>query len=991
MDGTNLSTCTLELGPGECTGCRLGRCKPVPFSKQAAPSKGLPLLASIRSPRIPSTVGYEFFGQGVDTDMCTSMPQSFPHGFTIFTNFCDRCTAELFLYFQRGPNSQEVASALEDFENRTKHRLHEGKVWQWSTDNDLAFEGPEVKKVADRLIDLHTRSASGTTEKNAHPVSERSIGIVRQSVLAMRFYPQHYDFHAAPECLWPWAAHQTELLLYFLSTEAHNPATSPYRFAYPDGEAADLSWAWPMFCDVSVRLQEADMEGKMSARGCDGCHLGYDWRRGCHFVFLPSINRLGSYTVTNWRPESFIQCQGITFDTPVNYRGDGGDLQMSTETQSRVPSRRRATMRASSAKASIETDAILIENARRISEGVKELEKEGVEAFEEDAVAAMADETPDAERALLTGIDNVWADKNATVEVRLHAPTERARKAAEASGITAIKTVDEAMASQWWPLFQERMEEEINGKLANQAFVCVQRPTGHPVMKSKWVFDVKLNADGSIKKVKTRFVGCGYSQIEGRDYDSVYAATPPAYSLRFWFTVVTDEGLDTDHIDAVKAFTQAEVDRKLYCEMPDGFLKEGWVLLLLKALEGIKQGAYLWFKKNQWAWGKCGLTSKISDPNLYTHPTLQIITAVFADDCGVGYHPTIRSEYLALRKEYGKLINIDSPGPDMTVPVTMFTGLDVDRDWDAGTISISQKTYIRKLAKKYGNLVTMNEMPTPTSKAKRDAFEMMEKGTEETCYKQPEYLEGLGEIGWCAAMTVPELAYYHSKLGSHMQYPTRAAHEAMMYVMGYLINNEHNPITYGGKPKTPPGITEPIDYFEESRGMYVIHDASWGKTPRPQAGHAVFRSNAAMHWSSKGLKVVTDSTSEAETAEASRATKSVMFGRMIAEDTGRPVLGPTAAVGDNSASYLLIQKEGTSQRTRYFERATMLVKYAIMQFIVKPFLVKTNLMTADVFTKAVDEDMFFYCKHMLHNTTRQSYVTRKASRLATALVRTMGR
>ena len=145
------------------------------------------------------------------------------------------------------------------------------------------------------------------------------------------------------------------------------------------------------------------------------------------------------------------------------------------------------------------------------------------------------------------------------------------------------------------------------------------------------------------------------------------------------------------------------------------------------------------------------------------------------------------------------------------------------------------------------------------------------------------------------------------------------------------------------------------------------------------------RNNAALHWSSCALKAVMTSTAEAETAEASRATKSVTFSRMLSEDARRPVLGPTAIIGDNSASYQLIQKEGASQLTRYFERATILVKYAIMELVVRPFLVPTKNMTADVFTKAVDEETFHRCKHELHNTVRENYVTRKAKRLTAAL------
>lgn len=989
IDGCPLADLPLELGPGECTGCRLGRCKPVPFRKQTAPSKGEIIRPAEREPRAPSTTNYTYFGQRVDTDMCTSMPPSFPHGFTIFTNFVDRNTAETFLYLQVSPSAAEVASALTDFEHRTKHRLLEGKVWQWSTDNDLAFEGPEVKAVAEQLITLHTRAASG--EKNAHPVAERSIGVVRQAILAMRFYPEHFGYEPAPACLWSWAANQTELLLYYLSTEAHSPPLSPYRFTHPDGETADLGWAQPMFCDCTVRLQEADIHGKMGVRGADGVHLGYDWRRACHFVFIPTINRLGSFTVTHWRPEEFKHCQGISADTPVNYREDGGDLRMSPETVARVPLRRRASQRGS--RADVVDAETFAANASHIADGVKELQNEGVAAFIANVVADVKEEASVDDRPLNAGRCSVPLIEGAqTIEVTVTGPTAQSRAVAQAMGLEDIKTVDQAMASQWWPMFKEKMEEEILGKLSNEAWYCVPRPTDKPVMKSRWTIEVRVNADGSIRKIKTRFVGCGYSQVAGRDFDSVYAATPPAFTLRFFFTVVALEGLCTDHIDAVKAFTQAWVDKELHCEMPDGFVIPGYVLLLRKALEGIKQASALWYKKNSWAWNKCGMSAKLTDPNLYTHPKLSLIVAVFADDCGAGYRPEERAEWLAVRGEYGRLIKIDSPGPDTTVPIKLFVGIDVEHDERNGTVSLSQHTYVAKLRRKYGNRVTMNEMPTPTSKARREAFESMEKGDEETTFKRTEFLEGLGEIGWVTMMTMPELAGYHSMLGSHMQYPTREAHEAMMYILGYIINNEtSNPIIYGGRLKTPPGMSNTPEYFQESGGYYAAHDSSWGKRPRPQAGHAVFRANAALYWSSSSLKVVTDSTAHAETAEASRATKSVTFGRMLGEDARRPVMGPTAMLGDNSASFQLIQKAGSSQLTRYFERATILVKYAILELIVKPFLIPTKSMSADVFTKAVDEETFLFCKHTLHNTEPEKYVTRKVRRLTTALGKAAGR
>ena len=82
------------------------------------------------------------------------------------------------------------------------------------------------------------------------------------------------------------------------------------------------------------------------------------------------------------------------------------------------------------------------------------------------------------------------------------------------------------------------------------------------------------------------------------------------------FFIAVDD-LETDQIDAIKALTQADADCKLFAEMPQGFAVAGLILELNKALEGIKQGARLWFNINRRALLKIGFESSVSEPNLY--------------------------------------------------------------------------------------------------------------------------------------------------------------------------------------------------------------------------------------------------------------------------------------------------------------------------------------------------------------------------------------
>ena len=102
-----------------------------------------------------------------------------------------------------------------------------------------------------------------------------------------------------------------------------------------------------------------------------------------------------------------------------------------------------------------------------------------------------------------------------------------------------------------------------------------------------------------------------------------------------------------------------------------------------------------------------------------------------------------------------------------------------------------------------------------------------------------------------------------------------------------------------------------------------------------------------------GFRAFASFSSEAETAEASRATKTTIFVRTVLEGRRRPVLGPTALLTDSEAMYKTVSKDGMTSRTRYFERATIFVKYAFAKLMVNVFHVPTDCMVADIFTKAV--------------------------------------
>ena len=81
------------------------------------------------------------------------------------------------------------------------------------------------------------------------------------------------------------------------------------------------------------------------------------------------------------------------------------------------------------------------------------------------------------------------------------------------------KTYDEAIND---PIHGNRWREAVNEELWNlntyQTWCYIPLPDNQKAISSKWVFKVKYNSDGSIKRYKARLVAQGFSQVHGIDY-----------------------------------------------------------------------------------------------------------------------------------------------------------------------------------------------------------------------------------------------------------------------------------------------------------------------------------------------------------------------------------------------------------------------------------------------------------------------------------------
>jgi hypothetical protein len=87
----------------------------------------------------------------------------------------------------------------------------------------------------------------------------------------------------------------------------------------------------------------------------------------------------------------------------------------------------------------------------------------------------------------------------------------------------------------------DRWQDAVNVELKNLWDMGVWHfelvPPGRKQTDALWLFDIKRNQDGSIKKYKARYIVRGFNHIFGQDYHDTWAPTTTFALLRMLFTV----------------------------------------------------------------------------------------------------------------------------------------------------------------------------------------------------------------------------------------------------------------------------------------------------------------------------------------------------------------------------------------------------------------------------------------------------------------------
>ena len=133
------------------------------------------------------------------------------------------------------------------------------------------------------------------------------------------------------------------------------------------------------------------------------------------------------------------------------------------------------------------------------------------------------------------------------------------------------KSVSDALTNQEWV---DAMKAEIDSLHDNSVWELVQLPEGRKPVGSKWVYKVKMKADGSIERCKARLVAQGCSRKQGLDYDETFSPVVRSESVGSVIALASKDGLKLHQMDTTTAFLNGDLEVEVYMMQPEGFLAE---------------------------------------------------------------------------------------------------------------------------------------------------------------------------------------------------------------------------------------------------------------------------------------------------------------------------------------------------------------------------------------------------------------------------------
>lgn len=484
--------------------------------------------------------------------------------------------------------------------------------------------------------------------------------------------------------------------------------------------------------------------------------------------------------------------------------------------------------------------------------------------------------------------------------------------------------------------------EEIVSINKNETWILVDKPSGAKVIGLKWIFKIKRNADGTIKKFKARLVAKGYVQESGIDYDEVFAPVARLETIRLLSALAASHGWQIHHLDVKTAFLYGELKEDVYVEQPEGYEvkgKEHKVYKLSKALYGLKQAPRAWNTKLDRVLKEMKFTRCTKENAVYRKEDKQtiLIIAIYVDDLFItGNSLDVISEF---KRGMSSKFEMSDLGK-----LTYYLGIEVHQGDDG--IELRQEAYAKKVLKEVG-LDTCNPTKIPMEFGLKVSKAEKEEEIDATAYRR-----NVGCLRYLLH-TRPDLAFSVGVASRYMQRPRKSHGDIMKQIMRYLQGSS----TFGLKYRRE-GTKKLTGYSDSSHNI----DQDDG---RSTTGHMFYFGTSPITWCSQKQNTVALSSCEAEFMAATEAARqAIWLQELLSEITGWKSERVTIKI-DSKSAIELTKNPVFHGKSKHIHKRYHFIRECIERELVDVEHIPGTSQKADILTKALARVKFVEMRNLI--------------------------
>ncbi|KAG7599793.1 Retrotransposon Copia-like N-terminal [Arabidopsis suecica] len=472
------------------------------------------------------------------------------------------------------------------------------------------------------------------------------------------------------------------------------------------------------------------------------------------------------------------------------------------------------------------------------------------------------------------------------------------------------KTVKEALKHPGWTA---AMGEEIDTCHVTKTWSLVPKPAKINLLGCRWIFKTKINADGTLDKLRARLVAKGYEQEEGVDFLETYSPVVRTATVRMVLHTAVSERWDIKQLDVKNAFLHGDLQETVYMRQPPGFEdpeKPDYVCLLHKAIYGLKQAPRAWFDKFSSFLVEFGFICSTGDPSLFIFQQEQSVMLLLMTWDHSNISRGIQAQF---------------------TPTSLF---------------LNQEKYATDLLINAG-MLDCAPMPTPLP------VQIDRMPHQDELFQDPTYFRSLAGKLQYLTLTRPDIQFAVNFICQKMHRPSVSDFNLLKRILRYL------------KGTLKMGVSLSSETDSVLRAYCDSDHAGSKETRRSTGGFCTFLGSNIISWSAKRQESVARSSTEAEYRTLSDTAAEMSWITAVLKQIGLPQEKIPEVYCDNLSAVYLSANPVLHTRSKHFATHFHFAREMVAMGTLVVKHIPAHLQIADIFTKPLPQASFLSLRFKL--------------------------